>query len=380
MPVPLPSAQATKLTPPDADEVAAVARGVATAVAPEGGLTGLQVSMINAITESMTGIAVDCRDVEPLSAEGLAEALAPRNTRYRTRIVQNMLLAELVLVPLPEDVADRVERYAAELSVGEELLTVARDLAHGSLGLAAIDFQRAGYSAAWDDSRCEALHTSRALSDAWEQTVHDPALAERWAALEHCPDGSLGRDVWRFYTSRGFRFPGTPGSAPPLLAQHDWVHVIADYGTKVENEIEVFAFIARANDDPRGFSLLAMVISLFETGYLATGAGLFQYDRGHLSGIDGMTVRLADAMYRGATCGGICGGLDLLAVDWFEHADRPVREVREWLGAVPKSAAALAAGSVGPFEPGSMSSYQMDAARALAIEQGREHLTYGASV
>ena len=129
----------------------------------------------------------------------------------------------------------------------------------------------------------------------------DPDLVQRWSDLANCPEGSLGRVVSHFYAARGFTFPGSPGSAPPLLAQHDWVHVLADYGSTVESEIEVFGFISRANDDARGFSLLAMVISLFETGYLASGAGLFSYDRGHLSK-SGMPARLADAMRRGALC------------------------------------------------------------------------------
>ena len=93
-------------------------------------------------------------------------------------------------------------------------------------------------------------------------------------------------------------YPGRPGSAPPLLAQHDWVHVLADYGTTVESELEVFAFIARANDDMRAFSLLAMVVSLFETGYLRTGAGLFEARPGTSRGARG--DRVADAMRRGA--------------------------------------------------------------------------------
>lgn len=59
-----------------------------------------------------------------------------------------------------------------------------------------------------------------------------------------------------------------PGSAPPYLAQHDWVHVIAEYGTTLACELEVFGPISRAIDDPKGFSLLAMVVSLFETGHL----------------------------------------------------------------------------------------------------------------
>ena len=100
--------------------------------------------------------------------------------------------------------------------------------------------------------------------------------------------------MYDFYKTRGFSFPGAPGSAPPLLAQHDWVHILADYGTRVESEIEVFAFIARANDDLHAFSLLAMVVCLFETGALDSGAGLFQADRGHLSQ-PGMAVRFGDA-------------------------------------------------------------------------------------
>ena len=68
-----------------------------------------------------------------------------------------------------------------------------------------------------------------------------------------------------------------------MLAQHDWVHVLAGYGSTVESEIEVFGFIAVANDDPQAFSLLAQIVSLFETGYVASGLGLFQADPGNLS-------------------------------------------------------------------------------------------------
>jgi len=60
-------------------------------------------------------------------------------------------------------------------------------------------------------------------------------------------------------------------------------YVLADYGTTVESELEVFALIARANDDMRAFSLLAMVVSRFEIGYLKTGAGLFESNTGHIS-------------------------------------------------------------------------------------------------
>jgi hypothetical protein len=140
----------------------------------------------------------------------------------------------------------------------------------------------------------------------------------------------------------------------------------------------VFAFIARGNDDPRAFSLLAQVVSLFETGYAATGMGLFQYDRGHLSH-EGMAVRLADAMRRGALSAAANGGADLLAQDWFALADLPLNDARERLGVPEKDPRAIGVGSVTPWEPGGISPYQYEAGRKAAADAGREFDSYGAT-
>jgi hypothetical protein len=378
MPVPMPSVAATKLTQPDAAEARVIAGGVAAAVAPSGGLTGLQRMLIESITDSMTGFVVPGGSVPRLDAGAFARALADREAGFRSRMVQFMLLCALVLNPLPEDVVERVESYAREMNVDDSMLRIARDYAHGSLGLALVDFQRSGYMETWDPAHTEALHTSGALTDAWQQCALDPDLARRWEQLRDLPEGTLGRGVANFYDARGFEFPGRPGSAPPLLAQHDWMHVLGQYGSTVEAELEVFAFISRANDDPRAFSLLAMVISLFETGYLATGAGLFQYDRGHLSH-EGMAVRLADALRRGALVGAHARGPDLLRMDWFERAHLSVDEVRVELGVVPKSDAALEAGSVGPWEPVGISPFQYEEGRRKATAASRDYDSYGAT-
>jgi hypothetical protein len=210
--------------------------------------------------------------------------------------------------------------------------------------------------------------------------VNDAALAARWQALGDLPGGTIGRGMFEFYEARGFVFPGLPGSAPPLLAQHDWVHVLTDYGSRVESELEVFAFIARANDDPRGFSLFAMVLSLFETGYLRAGAGLFEAFPGQLSQA-GVAQRVADALRRGALSHGLDGApdVDFLGFDWFAFADWTVDELRGAFGIVAKSDAAIAAGSVGPWEPGGISEYQDATARARAAAEGREYDAHGAS-
>ena len=374
MPVPLPDPTETDLVPPARDEVAATARGVASAVSTPTGLTSLQRILLESVFRAMTGHAIPLDDFDPLPAADLADALRHRNLAFRTRIVQIMLLAALVLRPLPESVVEQVGACAAELSVNESLIDVARRFASGSLGLAAIDFERNGYTSEWRADSASELHTSKELASAWDLAVDDPDLARRWSDLGHLPPGSLGQGVVTLYRTRGFVFPGLPGSAPPLLAQHDWVHVLADYGTTVESELEVFAFIARANDDMRAFSLLAMVVSLFETGYLRTGAGLFEASPGHLSSHDGVAVRIADAMRRGALCRDAVVGadsIDFLHFDWFSIADLPVAEARRRFGVVDKGAEAVAAGSVGPWEPGGISEFQLAAGRDLADREGR---------
>ncbi|HMQ25062.1 MAG TPA: hypothetical protein PKA98_03675 [Acidimicrobiales bacterium] len=283
MSTPLPAPGAARLGPPDRAEAQACLDATLAAVDPGDGPSELQQVLIEAAFASMTGHDVTRTPGAPVDPAGLAAVLADRDEAFRTRILQMMILGALVLRPLPAEVADRVDAYAEELSVDDGMLAVARRFASGQLGLAAVDFQRNGYTADWAPDRASALHASTELHDAWQQSVADAALAQRWAAFEQLPAGTLGRRMWELYRARGFAFPGSPGSAPPLLAQHDFVHVVADFGTRVESELEVFAFIARANDDPKGFSLLAMVVSLFETGYLASGAGLFESFPGQLS-------------------------------------------------------------------------------------------------
>ena len=177
-----------------------------------------------------------------------------------------------------------------------------------------------------------------------------PSSRRAWAAFADLPPESLGRRVWEMYDGRGFALPGTPGGAPAYLAQHDFVHVLADYGTNLKGELEVFAFIGRADPDPKGFAWLATLIGLFETGYISS-TGFFDRDvRERNIQAPGMHQRVADAIRRGKV---VCEryGVDLFDVDYHELADRPVDEVREMLGIPPKSSGAIEGGSAGVVRP-----------------------------
>jgi hypothetical protein len=369
------SHSAVFLEPPDAAEVFILSRGIESAVTEGGVLTETQQLLLQAICHSMTGHSATI-GAPPITPEEFAQALSNRAMEFRSRIVQLMVLLGLVLRPIPPAVAARIGEFSSALEVEEGMVEVAQLFAAGSLGLAAFDFERNGYTSEWVPEHASALHTSGELASAWDACVNDATLAAQWRDMEHLPAGTLGRRITEFYRARGFVYPGLPGSAPPLLAQHDWVHVLGDYGTTVESELEVFAFIARANDDMKAFSLLAMVVSLFETGYLRAGAGLFEASPGHLSE-HGMATRVGDAMRRGALCN---GSVDFLLTDWFDLAELKVEEAREHFAVVEKSAEAVESGSAGPWQPGGISPFQLEAGATLADREGRPYESYGAAV
>ena len=342
----------------DVEDVTLVARGIATAVAPEDGLTDVQAELLEAIASALTGVSVDYRALDPLGPAELADVLSGRDRAYRRRIVHHMVLGELVLRPIPVVVAHRVAKYAEALGVTDDFVRVARRYAQGAYGLAWMDLQRNGFV---DHVREASVETpaDRAPSTPapFQAAEVDPALAARWTAFAELPDGTLGRGVWEMYDSRGFGLPGTPGGAPAYLAQHDFVHVIADYGTNLKGELEVFGLIGRADPDPKGFAWMATLIGLFETGYI-TSAGFFDRDvRERNIRAPGMHQRIADAIRRGkAVCD--CYGVDLFEVDYYELADRPVDELRDRLMMPPKSSAAIEGGSAGVFDLEGMSEIQ----------------------
>lgn len=379
MPVPLPSDHDVNLRPSDSPEVDLIARGIISAITPPGGLTDLQQMLFDAAFEAMTGVTARVADLVPISPHACAQGLARRNEAFCSRMVQSMIMGALVLRPLPPEVAARVGEFAREMSIDDGMLTMAQRFAAGSLGLARSTSSATATPPTGRPSG-RRRSTRRVCSTARGRSASPtPRSRSAGRASPTPPAGTLGRGIFEFYEARGFVFPGQPGSAPPLLAQYDWVHVLADYGSRVESELEVFAFISRANDDPRAFSLFAMVLSLFETGYLRAGAGLFEAYR-QLSQ-DGVAQRVADALRRGALSHGLDGAadVDFLAVDWFTLADRPVAELRDAFGIVPKSDKALAAGSVGPWEPGGISEYQYETAQERAAAEGRVYEAHGAT-
>lgn len=348
----------------DRAEVELVARGIATAVAPDDGLTDVQAALLEAIATALTGHVVNYHGLEPLGPDALAEVLRGRSEWDPRRIVHHMVLGELVLNPIPPEVAHRVAGYAAALGVEDDFVRVARRHAQGAHGLAWMDLWRSGFSERLHASE-GSLRTTVTLDNPLGAQPPDPVLAAQWSAFRDLPPGTLGRCVCEMYEGRGFPLPGLPGGANAYLAQHDFVHVLADYGTNLKGELEVFALIGRADPDPKGFAWLATLVGLFETGYIAD-AGFFVRDtREHNIQAAGMSTRVADAIRRGkAVCEAL--GTDLFAVDYHAFSSQPVGDVRNVLCIPAKSREAVENGSASLFSREGMSEIQRQFAEARA--------------
>ena len=161
----------------------------------------------------------------------------------------------------------------------------------------------------------------------------------------------VGR-VWDMYRSRGFGLPGSVGGASAYLAQHDFVHVLADYGTNLNGELEVFALDRSGRPRSQGLRM-AGDADRSVRDRIRRRRGLLHRricSERRLDSVE-MHVRIADALRRGRN---LCDrlGVDLLEVDYHDDfVARSVPEVRAELGIDPKSDAAVSAGSAGRVRP-----------------------------
>ncbi len=345
-----------------ADEALLIARGIASAVSSDGQLTEeqarVQASLLTEVIEAVLDVRVDLGSLEPLDAEALAAVMAEQSEESRRRVVHIMVLAELILRPIPPEVARRVASYADALGANDEFVRIARRYAQGAFGLAWIDLHRNGFAEHWEMVRMDQLKTNVKLEDQLALGVEDGPLAELWNSFQHYAPGTLGRTVWDMYRGRGFTLPGSIGGASAYLAQHDFVHVLADYGTNLPGELEVFTLIGRADPDPKGFAWVATLVGLFGTGYVES-AGFFDVDNKEKRLENpAMHVRIADAMRRGRALREQLG-TDLLDVDYHQFAGQPLDDVRHELGLAPKSKRAREARSPGVFERDGMTPFQL---------------------
>lgn len=303
-----------------------------------------QLHLVHAIGSSLLGIDIspDSTNINENVFTTLEEEFLEVREEVRHRLFQLFTLVELVLDPMPETATETLKFIANSLNIDDEFIEIARDYSQGAYGIAATDLKRKGYMGNPDliKQGGAMMRVNKNLTDPFENDEDDPELLQQWKDLEKCDTGTLGRNIWEYYQGRGFVFTGQKGSVNPSIAQHDWIHLLCDYNTTIEGELEVFSFIGSAIPDVKGFSFLIAIVSLFETGRLESwGGGVLNADKGHLD-IPEMPERIADAIRRGR----ICNRDVMYGIDYFEYKDYAIDKVREILKIVPKDDEILSPG------------------------------------
>jgi hypothetical protein len=322
------------VAPPDHATALLCTRGVVGALRPGGRrLEPLQLRVLQAVVRELWGIDEDCAALAPVPAREVAAAVA--DPLLRRRVVQLAVTLELLLHPLPAEVGDQVARFARDLGVDAPGVSASRRLAHDQLVLMYACLQRNSWYPAETRRGMGHGHLFELVRSklAYYALAEDDAIARRWRALGDLPGGTWGRGVFDFYRANGFPFPGERHGIYEVGAQHDWVHVLADYGTTPEGEIDVFAFIAAAMPDPQGFVLLVVTLGIFQNGSIhhMFGKPVPGWGMGALE-VRGGPRRFAEAVRRGEVC-----GVDVLGgVDHFAMAPLPLAEVRRRFRVEPR--------------------------------------------
>ena len=270
--------------------------------------------------------------VEPAPAADVAAALTGPELDVLAHAVAAL---ELIAHPLDPAVEHHARHYLGELGVHAPYQSLCHETAKGQLALLHADFIRHSWTT--EVTLHEGFRHGRLLELARSKAAYygvggEPAVAHRWEALRSCPEGSWGRAVAEFYDRHRFPFPGEPHGIYEVGAAHDWIHVLCDYGTDPEGEIEVFGFIAGASDDPKAFVNFAFTLALFQNASVTTvGGKKVAIARADTLADPGAAARLADALRRS-----MAATADVIALDHFALADVPLDEARERFGIVPK--------------------------------------------
>ncbi len=389
MAVPLPDASTVNLVPPDAVETELMARAFATAAAGPGGLTEVQRAVVNATVEAMTGFALDVAALPPLGPDEFAEAMRRRDLRFRQRMVQVMLLLELLLVPLPPEVTKQVQEYADALGVEDDMLRVTDKIASGSLGLALIDFERSGYFQTMLERPPAHLHTvGRARRCVGRRGRTTPrsrgggrhsgrvprARSVSGSGASTAPVGSAFR-VARAARRRASRSTtgctcspttGRRSSARSRCSASSPVRTTTRRGSRCWRWCSGCSRPATCSTPRRASS--------------STTAGTSRATRTAWRCAWPTRWRAARTAAWYLDDHGRETETDFTATDWFEYADWPLEDVRAHFGIRPKSAKAIACG-IGHARgsPGGISPFQYRHGREVAEAAGEEYDSYGAT-
>jgi len=316
---------------PTHDQARAGLRAMKTVLTAAGELAPIRREALLAVQRHLLRTDFDLDALGPITPAELAAAID--EPALRTQLVGGMVTITLASDHVEDAEQAAIEGFAAALGVESTTLAQLRkfqterrmalrvDVVRRSLAGPALKqlYENQGFLGI--------VKNLGSFAGLWENT----ALAERYRGLEHYADGTLGKELWRFYEANDFKFPGEKHGAPEALLSHDLSHILGGYGVDFQSEGLVLAFQAGyKRQDP--FSVLVFLLLNGQHGLRLTAFA--DPARGYYNDKPGAIDDVVRAFARGAR----------VTVDLTDHwdfwavMDRQVADLQREYGIEPATA------------------------------------------
>jgi ubiquinone biosynthesis protein Coq4 len=320
-----------RLQQPDPATALLGLRAMKTLATAAGSMRPAQRALLEAAKAVLLHVDADL-DALPTIAPAELAAGFPASDR-RQQFVHGMVVVALADgVPARETVA-KIEGFAEALGVKATELTDLRRLAEHEMLVFKLDFLRRSQIADIFKNQLDQKGPLGLMKSVLTMrgVTEDRALAARYRAWQELPPDTLGHRLIAFYDKNSFSLPGERKGFPEAGLYHDLCHVLGDYGTDPEGEVQVAAFSAGFKRE-RPIYMLLFAVLIFSTGVNMRPSSEDFVTVGVL-GKPGVAEKMFAAIERGSHV-----NQDLSDKwDYWAYVELPIDEVRRRLNILPKA-------------------------------------------
>jgi ubiquinone biosynthesis protein Coq4 len=319
-----------RLEQPDPATALLGLRAMKTLATAEGPMRPTQRALLEAAKKVILHLDADLDALPAVTPAELAAGFPA--SELRQQFVNGMLVVALADgVPARETVA-KVEAFAEALGLASPEVTSLHRLAEEHMLLYKLDLLRRGHIKDIFKNQLDQKGPLGLVKSVLTMrgVMEDRALAARYRAWEKLPEDTLGHHLVAFYNKNGFSVPGERSGFPEAGLYHDFCHLLGDYSTEPEGEVQVASFTAGFKRE-RPFYVMLFSVLIFSTGVNMRPTADDYVTVGVL-GKPGVAEQVFAAIERGSKV-----NQDLSDKwDYWAYVELPIDEVRRRLNILPK--------------------------------------------